>query len=311
MSSQIRVAVLPVEQPEYLQAILDGGGLPEQLGPQTHGLVWTDSQDPARLAEILNSFPNLTWVQLPFAGVDNFRAVFDQSISSGSQTVFTSAKGAYREPVAEHALTLALALARALPERIRATAWGEKFAATLYDSDVLIVGGGGIAEELIRLLSPFRAKITVLRRSPGLMPGVAKVSALSDLEPAMASADFVFVAAALTPETRGLFGVSEFESMKSTAYFINIARGGIVDTDALENALRIGTIAGAGIDVTDPEPLPTGHSLWGAPNLIITPHTADTPEMCIRLLSERIVENTAKLASKSALSGQVNLKLGY
>jgi phosphoglycerate dehydrogenase-like enzyme len=311
MNSPIRVAVLPVQEPEYVKAISEGGGVHEALGPQTNGLIWTDSQGPAALDELLVDFPNLSWVQLPFAGVDNFRGVFDQIITRGATTVFTSAKGAYREPVAEHALMLALALARALPERIRAQSWGEKFAATLYDSEVLIIGGGGIAEELIRLLSPFRAKISIVRRSIVPMADVNKVIDLTDLEDALGDADFVFVASALTAETKGLFDEGAFNLMKSSAYFINIARGAIVDTAALERALRSGAIAGAGLDVTDPEPLPTGHTLWSSPNLIITPHTADTPEMCVRLLSERIVVNTAKLQANEPLVGLVNLKLGY
>ena len=306
-----KVAVLPRPEAEYQAAVVAGGGEVASLGPLVSGLIWTDSQEVAALAEILRAHEQIRWVQLPFAGVDNFRSVFDEVNSRKRAITFTSAKGAYREPVAEHALMLALALARALPERLSASTWGRKFAATLFDSNVLIVGGGGIAEELVRLLTPFRPEISVVRREAREMIGVTRVSSLDDLDQLLTTADFVFSTSALTEETRGLFNNRRFGLMKTSAYFINIARGAIVNTADLEAALRNNLIAGAGIDVTDPEPLPDGHSLWEAPNLIITPHTADTPEMCVELLSKRIVENVRRILAGEALEGEVNLKLGY
>jgi phosphoglycerate dehydrogenase-like enzyme len=131
------------------------------------------------------------------------------------------------------------------------------------------------------------------------------------LDSALPDADFVFIASALTKETEKLFDADRFTRMKPSAYLVNIARGAIVDSQALEMALITGQIAGAGIDVTDPEPLPDGHSLWQAPNLIITPHTADTPEQCVRLLADRIVLNVSALIAGSELVGSVNLELGY
>lgn len=243
--------------------------------------------------------------------MDNFRSVFAQAQSREDCPHFTSAKGAYREPVAEHALMLALGLARVLPERLAAKSWGRKFADTLFDANVLIIGGGGIAQEIARLLVPFRASVTVVRKHPSPVSGVQETLTFESLETALPSADFVFLAAALTDETFGLFDASKFSLMKASAYLINIARGAMVVSSDLEKALREGRIAGAGIDVTDPEPLPDGHSLWNCPNLIITPHTADTPEMCIRLLSERIVQNVSALIAAKPLTGEVNLQLGY
>ena len=311
MTSKPMIAVLPDAQSEYLAAVALGGGIAADLNATSTGLVWTDSADSVGLAEILRSHPNIDWVQLPFAGVDNFKAVFDEVSNREKPPIFTSAKGAYREPVAEHALMLALALARVLPERIRAKSWGRKYADTLFDSKVVILGGGGIAQEIARLLAPFRADVTVVRRNLESIPNVSRVLGLDSLSSLLPDADFVFLASALTEETRGLFDSKLFELMKDSAYLINIARGAIVDSAALENALISGQIAGAGIDVTDPEPLPEGHSLWNCPNLIITPHTADTPEMCVRLLSSRIVENVKALIASEPLVGQVNLKLGY
>ncbi len=311
MSLNPVVAVLPNPQPEYLAAVALGGGVAADLGETTNGLVWTDSSDSEGLAKILESHPNISWVQLPFAGVDNFRSVFDRELLRANTRIFTSAKGAYREPVAEHALMLALSLARVLPERLAAKSWGRKYADTLFDANVLIVGGGGIAQEIARLLTPFRSRVTVVRKHVGAVEGAELTLPFDALDTALANADFVFLAAALTDETFGLFDADKFALMKPSAYLVNIARGAMVVSADLEKALRIRQIAGAGIDVTDPEPLPDGHSLWGCPNLIITPHTADTPEMCVRLLSERIVANVAALIASNPLSGEVNLKLGY
>lgn len=305
------VAVLPTIQAEYIRAIALGGGVAADLNENTTGLVWTDSQDTQQLSRILLENPQLTWVQLPFAGVDNFKELFNSIRNSGREVVFTSAKGAYREPVAEHALMLALALGRALPERLAAKSWGEKFAVSLFDSNVLIVGGGGIAEELLRLLAPFRVDATVARRSGASILGANRVIGLAELDLHLPQADFVFLASALTAETFKLFNSERFSKLKTTAYLVNIARGAMVDSAALEVALITGQIAGAGIDVTDPEPLPYGHPLWNTPNLIITPHTADTPEQCVRLLSERIVLNVSALIEGSQLVGEVNLELGY
>jgi phosphoglycerate dehydrogenase-like enzyme len=206
---------------------------------------------------------------------------------------------------------LALALGRALPERLAAKSWGGKFVASLYDSKVLVIGGGGIAEELLRLLAAFRVDATVVRRSNFPLAGANKTVPLDQLDTHLPDADFVFIASALTDETERLFNSNRFAVMKPSAYLVNVARGAIVDSQALEQALRTGEIAGAGVDVTEPEPLPDGHSLWDTPNLIITPHTADTPEQCVRLLADRIELNVRALIAGSTLDGLVNLELGY
>jgi len=305
------VAVLPTAEAQYLSAVALGGGVAADLNQNTTALVWTDSKDVVGLVRILEENPQLEWVQLPFAGVDNFKSIFDRVASSGRAITFTSAKGAYREPVAEHALMLALALGRALPERLAAKTWGGKFAASLFDSKVLILGGGGITEEILRLLAPFRVDSTVVRRSEVDLDSATRTIRMDDLDNHLAQADFVFIASALTDETKGLFDAGRLAVMKRSAYLVNIARGAILDSQALELALKSGQIAGAGIDVTDPEPLPDGHPLWDTPNLIITPHTADTPEQCLRLLSERIEFNVNALINGSELVGRVNLELGY
>lgn len=299
------IAIEPKSFPEYEAAVVSAGGVLAPLSVEVEGLVWTDYSKPAQLAAVLAENPQLRWVQLPFAGVDAFADVLSDGL------IFTSAKGAYREPVAEHALALSLALMRIIPERVRAKTWGRKFADTLYETRVLIFGGGGITEELLKLLAPFRSDVRVVRKNPAPMAGASAVVAFENLNDELQQADLVILAAALTPETAGLFDATKFSVMKESAYLVNIARGPMVVISDLIAALEQGQIAGAALDVTDPEPLPDGHPLWDAKNIIITPHSADTKPMVIRLFSERLVENTKAFLGLGEWVGRVDSKSGY
>jgi phosphoglycerate dehydrogenase-like enzyme len=106
-------------------------------------------------------------------------------------------------------------------------------------------------------------------------------------------------------------GRAQFNAMDDEAWLVNVGRGGLVDTDALVDALKSNQIGGAALDVTDPEPLPSGHALWSLRNCLITPHTADTEEMILPLLAERITENVRRLGDGQELVGLVNAQLGY
>ena len=299
------IALEPARPAQFVSAIEAGGGKVAALSPEVKGLVWTDYHRPDLLRQVLSENPQLTWVQLPFAGVDAFVDILD------APPTFTCAKGSYSQPVAEHALALMLALGRTIPERVRATSWGEKFVVSLYESKMLIVGGGGITAELLRLLQPFDCPVTVVRNSVEPMPGASLTIGLDELDEHLPDADFVVVAAALTPKTEGLFNSRRFEKMKRTAYLVNIARGKHVVTDDLVEALTSGQIAAAALDVTDPEPLPDGHPLWNVSNCLITPHTADTPAQVTRMLAERISVNVKAFCEGGEMVGLVDKKLGY
>lgn len=299
------IALEPAQPAQFIAAIESAGGSVAPLSAEVKGLVWTDYHRPDLLRQVLSENPQLTWVQLPFAGVDAFVDILDAA------PTFTCAKGSYSQPVAEHALALMLALGRTIPERVRATSWGDKFAVSLYESKVLIVGGGGITAELLRLLQPFGCPVTVVRNSSEPMPGATLTVGLDELNEHLADADFVVVAAALTPQTLGLFDSNRFAKMKPTAYLVNIARGKHVVTDDLIIALNTGQIAAAALDVTDPEPLPDGHPLWNLSNCLITPHTADTPAQVTRMLAERIAKNVEAFCTGGEMVGLVNKTLGY
>jgi phosphoglycerate dehydrogenase-like enzyme len=302
-----RIAIGPASAPAFFtEAITAGGGT--VVDPDAaEALVWSDPREVGSLRSLLAEHPNVRWVQLPWAGVEEFAAagVF------GDGRMWTCGKGVYAEPVAEHALALGLAGLRDLPERVRAHRWGRQSGISLFDSKVTILGAGGIAESLIALLAPFRTETTVVRRSGSPMVGATRTVAPDRLSEALGGAVLVVVALALTVETTGVIDRRALEAMDSDAWLVNVGRGRHVVTDDLVVALANGTIGGAGLDVTDPEPLPEGHPLWDAPNCIITPHTANTLEMARRPLSERITQNVRRFAAGEPLIGPVDPSLGY
>lgn len=299
------VTIAPKSFPAYEQAVLDSGSVLSPLTGEVGAVIWTDYSDPKGLETLLVENKQVEFVQLPFAGVDAFQNVLHFPVR------FACAKGSYREPVAEHALMLALALGRVVRERVEARSWGRKFAASLYDANILIVGAGGITEELLKQLAPFRCNITVVRNRAEHLEGATKTVQLGELDKHLPEADWVFLACSLTDSTSNLFNLDRFKKMKSSAYLINVARGAVVNTLDLVAALNGEIIAGAGVDVTDPEPLPDGHPLWTAKNVIITPHTADTNAQVIRLFSIRIQENLAAYRGLGDWVGLVDPELGY
>lgn len=300
------VAIEPKSLDQYEAAVLSAGGKLSPITSEVKALIWTDYFAPEALANLIRANPQLEWVQLPFAGVDAFADLLKLPV------MFTSAKGAYREPVAEHALALALALGRKLPLRIKATRWGKSDAFSFYDRNVLIIGAGGIAEELISLLKPFRSKITVVRNNLEVsVAGATKTAGLDQLDQLIPEADLVVIACALTDATRGMFDYRRFQLFKKGSYLVNIARGQIMVSDDLLRALDEGLLAGAGTDVTDPEPLPAGHGFFGRSDLIVTPHTADTKEIVIGLFAKRVFHNVKAYLGQGQYLGVVDKDLGY
>lgn len=285
-------------------AVVAGGG--HLVAPaEAEALVWAAPRDPALLAELLEAHDHLQWVQLPFAGIENFIDLVDDD------RAWTCGKGVYSEPVAEMALALALAGLRNVGGYARAAQWSGPRGRNLLGANVTILGGGGITESLLRLLQPFGCHVTVVRNRVTGMEGADEVLGPERYVDALAGADVVILALSLTPDTDGMISRSELEQMPSHAWIVNVARGRHIVTDDLVWALQNGVIGGAALDVTDPEPLPAGHPLWSLPNCIITPHVGNTPEMAIPLLSERIVANVRRFANGEPLIGPVHPHLGY
>lgn len=303
------VALLPHADPSLVEAVRSGGG---RLAPaeMADALVWTDPRDPGSLGKLLTP-TSPRWVQLPFAGIESF-------VASGvidDRRTWTCAKGIYGPATAEHAVALLLGVARRLHEHARSFDWrptGRGAPETRLDGrTVLIIGTGGIGRSLVPLLRPFGVRILAVNRSGEALGGAEETVTIRELPRVLAEADYVVLAAASTAETRGLIDRSMLEYMNGDAWLINVARGDLIVTDDLVVALDAGSIGGAALDVTDPEPLPEGHRLWAMENVLITPHVANTWDMALPELARLITSNVERFGAGEPLLGRVDVALGY
>ncbi len=302
------VAVVP-SRGEIETAVVEAGGRLVEVA-SAQALVWMDPSDPEGLRAALASSP-ATWVQLPFAGIEEFLAA---GVLEPGRT-WTCAKGIYGPTTAEHALALLLLTARGLHLHVRGRSWRKRGdAATsrrLAGGTVLIVGTGGIGRSLTGMLAPLGPRVIAANRSGEPMPGAERTVRVEDLADAVPEADWIVLAPALTPETERLFDATMIARMKPTAWLVNVGRGPLIDTDALVSALRDGKIAGAALDVTDPEPLPDEHPLWSMDNAVITSHAANTWAMAVPELAALVKRNVGRFARGEPLEGLVDLELGY
>ena len=282
---------------------------------QAEGLVWTDPGDAAGLKELLAECP-ARWVQLPFAGIESFFAA--GAIDPGR--TWTCAKGIYGPATAEHALALILMAARRLHVHAAAASWasearvGSGFGATerrLAGATVVVVGTGGIGRALVRMLVPLGARVIGVNRSGRELEGAEATVTAGRLSEVVREADFVVLAAAHTPETHHIVDGSTLAAMPGGAWLINVARGGLVETDALVAALTDGAIGGAALDVTEPEPLPDGHPLWALDNAVVTPHVANTWDMALPELAALVARNVRRFGAGEELEGLVDPTAGY
>ncbi|QMU72400.1 2-hydroxyacid dehydrogenase [Streptacidiphilus sp. P02-A3a] len=216
---------------------------------------------------LLPRLPSLRVVQTLTAGVDDVLPHLPAGVSC------CNARGLHDASTAELAATLILASLRGIPQSVRrqdAGQWQQKFHPSLADRTVLIVGYGSIGAALEARLLPFECGVVRVARSARNAP-LGQVHALDELPVLLPAADVVVLLVPLSEQSRGLAGKEFLGRMKDGALLVNVARGAVVDTGALLAELESGRLRAA-LDVTDPEPLPTGHPLWHAPNVLITPH---------------------------------------
>lgn len=303
-----KIAVVPEagRHESLKQAVRAADGVVAAPG-EASAIVWADPAHPEDLGPVVELATEARWIALPFAGVEPYVPLIRQF----PDRLWTCARDVYSRPVAEHAIALATSGLRHVVGYARQSRWTEPHGHMLVDGRLTIFGGGGIAAEIIRLLHGWNCEITVVRRNPQPMDGVARVLGSADAIEAVRGADAVILAVPLTAETAGLIGGTVLAAMEPHAWLVNVARGGVVDTDALVEALVEGSIGGAALDVTDPEPLPEGHRLWSLPNVVITPHIANTPEMGIPLLAEHIRQSVATWLRGNEPPGRVDPAAGY
>jgi phosphoglycerate dehydrogenase-like enzyme len=274
----------------------DGEEMRRELADADALWAWPAFYDAELVALLARHRPRLRWVQLPTMGYDPVEL---HGVPHG--VTVTTAGDAYAPTVAEHAMTLLLALVRKLPEAVRNAErhrWDQAHATsigTLHDATVVVVGFGNIGHEVAKRLRGFGARVVAVTRSGRPDPLADEVFPADRMLDAFARADAVVLAVPLNAHTRHLIDARALAALQPHALLVNIARGGIVDQAALTAALAEGKLGGAGLDVTDPEPLPPDDPLWTLPNALITPHVAgyggDVAPRRILALVERNLRN--------------------
>lgn len=277
---------------------LDVGGVEHHshIGPEisgvevlfTFGVLLTDA--------ILRDAASLKWIHVLGSGTDG---VIDRP-TLRPEVIVTNSRGLQAEPVSETALALMFALARDIPALVRQQdrqEWRRAVPMLLTGKTLVIVGVGAIAERLASKAQALGMTIIGVSAGRAQAPGFARIHPRTEIADAAAQADFVVNLAPATAETSGLIGANVLGAMKRTAYFINVGRGGVVDEAALIRALEAGSIAGAGLDVMQIEPLPHGHRLWTLSNVLISPHLGGLHAGFIDTLIPLVLHNcTAYLA---------------
>ncbi len=260
---------------------------------------------------------NLVWVQTMSAGVDTH--LRNQPLIDNDRIILTNMRAVHGPAIADHSFAMLLMLTRNLAfyrESQNAGRWNEDAtpsrSISLHGKTMLVAGIGGIGSEIAQRAHGFGMRVIATRRTDTPAPEyVERLGKPDDLLKMLPAADVVAICVPLTPETDHMFNAEAFAAMKPGAYLINIARGRIIDTDAMLAALRSGRLAGACLDVTDPEPLPADHALWKMPNVIITPHVASDAEVTEQRRWVLFNENMRRFAAGEPLLNVVDKKAGY
>ena len=265
---------------------------------------------------VLESARHLEWIQWPAAGVE--RCVQQPQLRARAPLV-TNLQRTMGPSIAEHVIAMMLALSRHFEEFYHDQAqghWGSDDSAPELEDvggkTVLVAGLGGIGTEVARRAHALGMRVVATRASGHEGPDFVSYVGLPEELPKLAKdADFVVNCLPLTPETTGIFNKDFFASMKHSAYFISIGRGRSTVTADLTTALTQGTIAGAGLDVVDPEPLPADSPLWHAPHLLITPHISANTAVADRTRDAVMLENLRRFMAGEPMLSVVDISKGY
>ena len=267
-----------------------------------------------RATELQQAWPladRLRWIQWGGAGVD--AVLFPELVASDVQ--LTNARGVFDRAMAEYTLGLILSFGKDFFETYTAQRehrWSYRLTELMAGRSVVVVGVGSIGREIARLLNRMDFVVSGVGRSArSADPDFGDIHGVSDLNSCLSQADYVVLITPLTPETRGLFGAEQFSAMKSSARFINLGRGELVDEDALLEALQGGQIAGAGLDVFCTEPLPAESPFWDLDNVIVSPHISGDYQGHQEAMAEIFLENFERFRDGRELLNQIDKSLGF
>ena len=313
--------MVKVALPELLRRELDGR-LPADVEPAWYRDATDVAQasadadvlvigfiDPEEIRHAVESAPRARWISTHAAGVDHYP--FELIRRSGA--LLTKGAGVNAVPIAESVVLFVLSAAKSFPLYVASNAehaWpAERPPATeLTGTAALVLGYGHIGRAVADRLRAFGVQVTGARRHPD---GESDVIGPAEWRQRLPEFDWVLLTAALTPGTRHLLSTPEFARMKSSAWVVNIARGGLIDQPALVAALREGRPRGAYLDVTDPEPLPSDDPLWLAPNVFITGHSAGRGTGSLARYASLFLDNLARFDAGQPLTNLVDLGEGY
>lgn len=254
--------------------------------------------------------PNIKWVHALSAGVEKLLLPEIQT----SSTILTNSKGIHGIPVSEHVFAMMLSFTRGLNLYIRQQSqhkWKRVHTDEIHEKTIAIVGLGSIGREIAKKAKCLGMEVVATKREMTAEIFVDRLFRPDQLEEMLAIADFVVLALPLIEETKGFFGLKQFEAMKRSAYLINIARGGVIKENDLIQALEQGLIKGAGLDVFEEEPLPETSPLWDMTNVIITPHMAALSPYYLDRAIKLFVDNLARYVQGKEMINVVDKTKGY
>ena len=314
------VWTIPQAQVERLARLLPGDTITDARDPESRLRTFADADIAFATKMSAEEFAvarQLKWVHSSAVGIG---PILSPALVA-SPVVVSSSRGVHSDAIAEHAIALVLALRRQLHtsvHRQRARAWAQVELSTipvpaLRDTELLVVGLGTIGERVATMALGLGMRVRAVRRhvNAPAPAGLAQIAGPDALPEMLARADAVVLALPTTDETRALIGAAELARMKPSAMLVNVARGRLVDEDALADALERGQLGAAGLDAFRVEPLPADHRLWGLPNVLITPHSASFAGDYWTPVVDLFLENVARFRRGAPLLNVVDKTRGY
>ncbi|AGB40837.1 phosphoglycerate dehydrogenase-like oxidoreductase [Halobacteroides halobius DSM 5150] len=263
--------------------------------------------------EELQEAKNLQWLHLPSAGVDEYA---NQDLYHSSDIIVTNSSGVYGLPIAEHVFSLILAFNRNLPHYLKQKQkkeWHRKETRKdLWESTIGILGLGDLGSKVAKRAKAWEMKVVAVNRTIKEAPDY--IDCLYDptgIDQLLAQSDYIVLALPQTEETKGIISTAELKQMKEDAFLVNVGRGSLIDQPALIKALKKEWIAGAGLDVTTPEPLPKDNPLWELSNVILTPHYSGNSPTNYQRLFNIFSKNLRHYITEESLENVVDFKAGY